>query len=68
MRSLDFASHEVIRKGHSTVRRIQQGIDIDNQACHFQATRKLRGLAQLLKAQMPLGGHLLCYQEGAVPV
>jgi len=68
MRSLDFASHEVIRKGHSTVRRIQQGIDIDNQARHFQSPRKLRGLAQVLKAQLLLGVRLPCYQEGAVPV
>ena len=61
-------SREVIRKRHSAVRRIQQGIDIDNQARHLQSTRKLRGLAQLLKAQMLLGVRLLCYQEGAVPI
>src|ERR1700690_3739174 len=51
--NLDFASGEVFRKSDSTVPRMQQGTDIDNQAGHFKSTRELLALPQLPKAQPP---------------
>jgi hypothetical protein len=68
MQNFDFARREVIRKCHATFLRVQQGIDVDNQARHFKSTRELLGIPELLKSQAAVRIRLLCNQEGAVSV
>src|SRR5471030_2948435 len=64
MQNLDFARREVIRKHHATFLRVQQGVDVDNQARHFKSTRELLGITQPLKTQVAVCIRLLCNQEG----
>ena len=49
--NLDFARREIVRKRDIAASRMQQGVDIDNQARHAESPRELLGLAQLLKAR-----------------
>jgi len=65
--NLDFASREVVGKRDIAVSRMQQRVDIDDQACHPKSARELLGLAQSLKAQAALCICLPGCKERTVP-